>query len=283
MKKAQKAGRASKTIAPEKYGEVYELVKTGLSDKDVAERFGLKKSHLREQRDKDKALDSLITTARQMTRPRGAGEGNFEEYVYGHLDPRARKHWDKIMEVWKSKASPDRRDKLRQVLKGTQNASKNVRQGLFVHAWIKTGFNGTQASMLSGVPYRTYMAWAKFDPHFQHLLEEIDWHRKNFFESALIKLVRKGNPAAVVHAAKTQLADRGYGTKVEFTGQMTHTHEDRVTVEDLNLDLDTRKKLFKALQEKERKERKALPAHDSDVQDAEVISVKPARRRKKLP
>ena len=281
MKKSVRySAKRVKAIQPEKYAEVYELMKSGLSDKDVAERFGLKKSQFRKQVEENEALKALCTAGREVANASFTKGGSFQSYLYGHLEPRAKKHWDAIMEVWKSPFGKERNERLAEVLKGTANASKNVRQGLFVHAWIKTGFNGTKASEISGVPYRTYMSWVKHDPHFQHLLEEIDWHRKNFFESAFVRLVKAGNPAAVIHAAKSQLADRGYGTKVQFEGSMHHVKEDKVTIEDLDVPLETKKQLLRAIERKEQKEMKALKAHDPDVQDAEIISVKEPRKRR---
>ena len=273
----------AEALAPVKYPEVYEMCKAGLSDKDVAERLGLKKGTFRRLRGRDPVLDSLVLEGRKHANPK-SGE-TYEQYLYGHLDPKAKAHWDRIMAVWRMpvKDVDQRRKKdrmLTEILKGTKNASKNTRQGLFVHALIKTGFNATKASMISGVPYRTYMVWAKEDPHFKHLLDELEWHRDNMLEAAFYKLVKAGNPAVVLHGVKSRLANRGYASKVQFEGNMKHTHEEKVKFEDLGLDLDTQKKILKAYDKQEAQEQLALQAHDPDVIEGEIVSVKPGKRRK---
>jgi hypothetical protein len=265
-----------KDLEVSKYAEVYELAKAGLSDKDISEHLGLKKGTFRRMKTRVPAVGALVEAGRKSANPKW--DENFEEYLYGKMSPQVRVFWDKIMKLWKAKPSQikgaARRKAIEDVLAETKNSSKSTRQGLFIHALIKTGFNGTRASQMSGVPYRTYMNWAQHDPHFQHLLEEIDWHRKNFFESAFIKLVRKGVPSAVIHGVKTQAADRGYGTKVEINSHSTR--EEKISLDDLDLDPKTLKQVLKAV----RAQNKALPAHNPDVIEAEVVSVRKSGKRK---
>lgn len=264
-------------LDPAKYPEVYELAKAGLSDRELADRLKIKKMTFRRMKERDPVLNEIVLQGRKQSLPHY--KNSYQEYVYNKLDPRAQKHWDRIMKAWTSKDKTTRRAALVEAIDGVRDASKNVRQGLFVHALIKTGFDGSKACEITGVPYSTYKSWEKYDPHFQHLLEELDWHRENFLESSFYKLVKRGNSAAILHGVKTKLAHRGYGTKVEFTGKMTHEHEDKISFEDLNLDLETQKKLLKAYEQKEKQ--KALPAHDPNVQDAEIVSIKPAKKRRK--
>lgn len=265
-------------IPVEQYAEVYELAKAGMSDKDIAEHLKTRKGTFRRMKERIPALNALVEAGRKQAVHTGsAGHGDdLENYVYGHLPPKVQEHWDRIMKVWRSDLKgKKRRVALQEALAPTAQASKNVRQGLFVHAMLRTGFNGTKACIMSGVPYRTYQAWLKYDPHFQHLLDEVDWHRVNFFKNAFHRLVKKGVPSAVIHAVKSQVP--GYGTKLQIE---THrTNEDKVSLEDLDLDPKVMKELLKAVRSRKQE---ALPAHDPNTIEAEVVSVKPAAKKPRV-
>lgn len=75
----------------------------------------------------------------------------------------------------------------------------------------------------AGVSRFTFYEWMKVDPVFKQAIEEsnVKEHKKDFIEHALIKLIKSGNPAAVIFAAKTQCKDRGYIEKSEIDVALT--------------------------------------------------------------
>ena len=75
--------------------------------------------------------------------------------------------------------------------------------------------------------------------------------KKNFFESSLIGLVEEGHPGAVIFANKTVNADRGYSEKLRI--EHTAQGNDLIDINELELDLDTRKKILDAIRSKKAK------------------------------
>jgi hypothetical protein len=247
-----------------RYSELYELSKAGIPEKDIAYKMGISPATLIRLKERDPAVKDLLKAGKR----RSSGSESFQEYLYGHLTYNQRKFWDQITGFWKQDKKTAA-EKVRTLLEGS---TTGLRMGLWAHAMICNQFNATKACRATGVSYTTLKHWYK-SPKFKKLWEEIEWHKDNFFEGGLTSLVKKGVPAAVLHAAKSRLATRGYASTVKFEGAMTHTNEDKVSIEDLNIPIETRKQLLRALRDRKRKDQKALTAHE-DVQDAEVVSIK---------
>lgn len=92
---------------------------------------------------------------------------------------------------------------------------------LFIDTLIKTFGNITQTAQMVGVVRQTYYDWLKHDPEFKAAIDNItnaDYleAKKDFIEASLMKLIVKGNPAAVIFAAKTICKDRGYIERQEI-------------------------------------------------------------------
>ncbi len=84
-------------------------------------------------------------------------------------------------------------------------------------------------------------------------MDELNEAKKDFFENALMGLIDCGYPGAIVFANRTQNADRGYNEKIqlEHTGNVTHS---MIDLSELNLDIETRRKILDAIREKNRPE-----------------------------
>ncbi len=89
--------------------------------------------------------------------------------------------------------------------------------------------------------------------------------KKDLFESALVGLVKQGEPSAVVFANKTLNRDRGYNDKVEVTHVLGEQH----SVEDLQLSLEQRKEILAAIRDAQTKK---LP-DNTHVLEAEFVEV----------
>jgi len=172
---------------------------------------------------------------------------DFGGYVMERLSPESRKVWDDI-QFWE-----DNFTKVEAILDGK---AKRIRQELFIHALVTNCFDVSTALRVTGVSRGMLDKWRN-DIGFRQLLEDIHWHKKNFFETALIKLVQDGNPAAVMFVNKTINRDRGYQEKVEV--QHTGTISTGVDIETLDLDLGTRKAILLAM----RKKREELAADNA--------------------
>lgn len=97
----------------------------------------------------------------------------------------------------------------------------DIKKELFIDTLLKTYGNITQTAMVVGIHRQTYYDWMRHDEEFKNRIESITAEdfleaKKDFIESQLMKLIGKGNPAAIIFAAKTICKDRGYVEKTEF-------------------------------------------------------------------
>jgi hypothetical protein len=152
------------------------------------------------------------------------------QYVYGRLPPDMKKVWDKIAFYEDMEGGLDKVEAL-------LGKDPRVRQYMFIHALCSTCFNTTRACAMVNLPLRTLSAWMR-DDQFVDLIQEVEFHKKNFFEQAMLDLVAVRNPLAVLHVNKTKNADRGYGDKLVIEANVQHTHR-IVPLEKLALPLET--------------------------------------------
>lgn len=164
------------------------------------------------------------------------------DYIYQHLPDDLKPLWEEI-EYWSDHANGYQ--KLTILL---NDKPTRIRQHLFVHAMVATNFDASAACKMVCLSKAHIDKWKEEDPNFPRLLEEIEWHKKNFFEKALIDMVQMRDSRAVVHVNKTLNSDRGYGEKSEVThkGQVNHSHN-WIPIDQLELDLETRTKVLAAM------------------------------------
>jgi hypothetical protein len=114
---------------------------------------------------------------------------------------------------------------------------RRVRQHLWVHALICRNFNPSAACRAVNVSFDVVESWKRQDDRFRKLIEEIHEHKKNFFESQLVKLAKKGDVNAILFANRTLNRDRGYGdkTQVEISGSINHRVENLLNLDELDL------------------------------------------------
>lgn len=137
--------------------------------------------------------------------------------------------------------------------------TKRIRQELFVYALANSSYDLSSACRMVGIRRDQLAKW-RHDLGFMQLLEEIKWHKKNFFESALVQLVEERHPGAVMFVNRTLNADRGYSEKlqVEHTGAI----QNEIDWNTLELDPETKRKVLEAI----RKQRNKEPKRIKDVQ-----------------
>jgi transposase len=186
-----------------------------------------------------------LKEAKEMATRRKKESASLDGYMFRHLSLETKKLWDDLT-FWKDDANSE--EKFRNVLKGI---TKTQRQEIYLHALVKTGWNPSSAARIACVPLRTVDGWQREDKNFGELVREMEVHRKNFFEHALVPLARQGNAAAVLFVNRTLNSDRGYNEKIavqhEHSGTIRHIG---YSVKDLNLSLEMRKDLLRAVREK---------------------------------
>ena len=71
-----------------------------------------------------------------------------------------------------------------------------------------------------GVERHLYATWLREDPEFARRVQDMEEGVNDWYEDAFKKLVKEGNPQAVIHSAKTRLRHRGYGEKLEVEAKV---------------------------------------------------------------
>lgn len=207
-------------------------------------------------------------TARKMAEERRGNREGLADYIVGHLSPEARECYDKL-QFWEGKE--DMEEKIRYMLR---DRPKRVRQELYLHALVRSNFDPSTALRMSGVSRVQVDDWVTYDPEFKALVKEIHWHKKNFFEKALLDLVEERHPGAVIFVNKTVNADRGYNERIDVHHSGS-VGGGGVDVDDLDLPLDIRKAIYQAVQRKKQASAQASAQPIMDVQTVKQIG--PAR------
>jgi hypothetical protein len=229
--------------------KVYQLAKAGLGNLQIARALGVEYKTFWLWRDVHPEVQWALDEARKTD---GKAE-TFLEYVYDHLPEDLQDSWREILKSDKQGGSVV----LEKMLK---DKGRKGRQMLFLHALLHHNFNLSKACKAVMIPKTTLDTWLAADEEFSRLIEEMDWHKKNYFEDAFFQLVKEGNPSAVIYANKTYNADRGYGSKkvieknVNVSGSIAHGHA-ILDVSELDLPLEQRKKILQAMRAK----KEALP------------------------
>jgi phage antirepressor YoqD-like protein len=112
-----------------------------------------------------------------------------------------------------------------ELVKCDNNDKLDNKKAEIVDYYVKALGNITDTCKLAGISRWTFYRWLKENEEFKKAIDNanVNEYKKDFIENALLSLVQKKNPAAVIFAAKTQLKDRGYIEKseVEHSGTMT--------------------------------------------------------------
>lgn len=230
------------TWRDENYVRAYRFASEGLSRRKIAKALGVS---IHTFTDWYKAKPALRDAIAQARRPNG-DTLSFQDYVYKRLPRRLKKVWDRINKAGNSKSAQERVEAL---LEGT---GRTARQHLFLYALPACNFNPSEACRKLNIHRAQLDSWMRTDPDFTDLVEEMQWHKKNFFEEALVDLVRERDTSAVLFANRTQNKDRGYDdTKkldLNVAGSVTVEHN---LVPLHKLDFDTRRLLLEKIEEVE--------------------------------
>lgn len=205
------------------YVTAYCLAKEGMTDEGIAHAIGVSQSLFH------KWVKANPSLRKALERGREPNERILASYIYNKLDVKLQKIWDEIDEC-ESLDNP-----LERIEAILSKNGKKVRQHLFLFALTQSTFNVSDSLRKLNMSRGMLDRWMKDDPDFAELFEQMNWHKDNFFEAAFTRAVRRGEPGAVIHAAKTKLRNRGYGDKLEIEHSGTITMKDAVPVTALNL------------------------------------------------
>jgi hypothetical protein len=217
--KNAKQKRSPRKWNPELVIDIFLLARSGLSDEKIALALNVNDNTFFEWKRDKPEVKAAITRGKS---PQGENDngGTFQEYVYKQLRPELKEIWDEIVE-WS-----DHDDSWERINAVLYDKPTKVRQQLFVHAMCHTVFDVSESCRLVGIGRRELESWASTDSEFTALMQDLDFHKKNYFETALISLTTMRNPHAVMFVNKTKNRDRGYGEvfAMEHKGKVEHAH-----------------------------------------------------------
>lgn len=123
------------------------------------------------------------------------------------------------------------------------NGAEITRQRIFMQACIDSYFDVPRVCKILNIGKRTLDNWQRC-PEFREMLEAVQWSKRNFVESAMMRLVAQGSERATIEANRA-LNSEVYGNTLEVSGQVNHAHL-QVSVDALDLPLETRLALLEA-------------------------------------
>jgi hypothetical protein len=192
----------------------YRYTRMGMTEDEVAAAMGTNKMTLWRWGQRIPELNEAMELARKEIKDKDA----FRDWVYSRMAPPLKALWDQIGVIEEGGG----RNPIVEIERILQDAGVRVRQELFLHALCMLDFSPSKALAKINITKRELDRWLNTDPGFKDLIEEIQWHKGNFFEEQLTKLVAEKNPAAVIFANRTFNKDRGYltqtRTQVEVSG-----------------------------------------------------------------
>lgn len=243
------------------YVRAYELAKQGMKDKQIADSFDVSISSFMYWVENRPALKEALARGRKS----GGGVADFKKFVVGRLDPEMREMFERM-------ESDDPAINV-EALEDARARGMRERQYMFFHAFIACNFVMTDAARKCGVEWDTVEVWSTRDRKFRKMMASLHQAKKDFFESALMDLVKARDPATVRFVNQSVNRDRGYGKSVEVnvTGALQVTN----TISADDLTYEQKKELLQRLRERKREEAprlavKSSPNEDT-VTDAEVV------------
>ena len=229
---------------PEVYALAFDHARRGYTRFRTAEELGVTIQKFKKWVGLDPALAAAIRQGKEarlqedLKTEKALSTGpTFSEYVAGRLPEDLQPIWEEIYPEPGFGLLPEK------VIENLfKDRGERVRQHLYLPALTHFSFNPTEAGRRVNVTQREVQKWAREDPDFGRLLNEIIFQcKKDFVEGALFSLIGKGSEQATIFAAKTLLRDRGYGQEmvVKHQGGIVHGG---INLE--NLPLDLKKSLY---------------------------------------
>jgi hypothetical protein len=227
------------------YVQAYLLAKGGSEDSVIATQLGASITGFQKWVRAKPALAAALRLAR--SKESGMGSyATFQEFVYGRLDPHLQSLWDQLEACDELDNAVERIERL------FKDKGHKARQHMFIHALVMCNFSRTEACRRVNIPYKTVQKWLDSEVDFADLVHGIAEAKKDFFESALIAGIARGDPNLIQFANRTANKDRGYaeGTQhkldVNVKGEVQHKH--LVDISKLELPQEVREIIADALE-----------------------------------
>jgi hypothetical protein len=220
MKKRKPAPGGPRRKNPNKWRPIfvlkaYLLAKAGMPERDIHASLGVGHQSWNNWKHKLPELREALGMAQEA---RGEVD-TLADYCFAQL-PRD------LQEVWRELTKAEEGGGVAILEQILMDHGRATRQRLYLHALVESDFNPSRAMSRMRVTRTELRDWLNTDPAFAELVEEMQEHKKNFFEESLVRLAAAGETAAVIFANKTLNKDRGYAVSadlnVKHSGQIQH-------------------------------------------------------------
>lgn len=239
-------------LPPRNYWRAYQFATQGHSDNDMARLLGCRLYDFKAWMVRYPAFKEAVEEGRaQFSRPAGS-------YIYDRLSPEAQRTYDELLRV---EDHPNALAKLEALFRGQ---GVRMRQLMFIQSLSDLSFNTSKACRRVGICLKTFKEWVSTDPDFAQLYEECMFHKANFVEEALMDLVARRNPQAVMFANRSLNRARGYGDHLQVETTTVERHEVTIDLSDLELPPDVARVVLEALERREQR----IIEHGSSDQNA---------------
>lgn len=229
------------------YVTAYCLAKDGASDGAIAKALGVTTVTFNKWLSENEALAKAVCEGRSASETK---QGIYD-YIYDRLPRRVQDLWDRIEGVDKMSTSDpveklDKRRRRRALDREVELVQTTDKQRLFVYAYVACNFNKSEACRKTGIALPTVLKWST-DPQFKQFLDQVKEAKKDFFEDALVSLVKSGDSAATIFVNKTINRDRGYNDRVAIDVN----HKVEYSIEELGLSVEQKRALLEKMREAE--------------------------------
>lgn len=227
------------------YAKAYAYAAEGMSNKDIASALGVNETTFVRWTKTKPDLPATLRLARQGTKRNDVP--SFQDYVYKQLSPHLQACWDRLRTL---EREPNGKERVESML---QQGGTRLRQHMFIHALVTGLWSPTNALKRTNTSKTELDRWTKEDPDFAKLMDEIHWHKQNWYISQFDMRVAAGDTTAVLHAVKTIAADRGYNDRltVEHTGTVEHQHNQQLDLTELDLPPQVQRQILDAIKQRQ--------------------------------
>lgn len=139
----------------------------------------------------------------------------------------------------------------RNVYKTVQALPDHHRQHIWFYVYIQAKFNPNNALLVLAMRKEDFDEWLLEYPDFNRAWRNVYWHKKNHYESCLVRACDSGDGGAIVFANKTINHGRGYkepAKLVEKPVEVLDAKTDAVDLAELDLPINVRVELMNAME-----------------------------------
>lgn len=220
--------------------DIYRLTLRGYNLKYISKKIGVTQAAISQWKRKHPGVDYALELAEKDRKE--IEDGSFGDYLRGKLSPGMQKYWDRMNAYERQKTGYA---KIQTLLK---DKGTRFKQKMVIYSLIACGFNKSKALRRCGVGWMTFKRWQEHDPYFAELLMEVKENLKDFYESALIKLVKSGDSPATIYANRVYNRDRGYGEKTQIESTV-NVNVATIPIAELDLPVEVKRVILEAMEE----------------------------------